>query len=71
MLVRSHKGNAAAVARRLKWPQAKVLAAIHYAEAFPDEIDEAIADNAATDFKALKQMLPQTLEFIAGRAAKR
>jgi len=49
----------------------KVKAAIHYAEAFKDEIDEAIADNDGMDFKALKRMLPQTTEFVAGKTAKR
>ncbi len=71
LLVRSHGGDAAAVATRLKWPQMKVQAAIHYAEAFPEEIDEAIADNAAADFMALKQMLPQATEFVARKATKR
>src|SRR5947207_15465645 len=34
-LVRSYKENVAAVARHLHWPDAKVKAAINYAEAFP------------------------------------
>jgi uncharacterized protein (DUF433 family) len=71
LLIRSHAGDAAAVARHLKWPQMKVQAAIHYAEAFPDEIDEAIADNHATDFAALKRMLPQATQFVANKAVKR
>jgi uncharacterized protein (DUF433 family) len=71
LVVRSHAGDAAAAARHLKWPQMKVQAAIHYAEAFPEEIGEAIADNDAMDFAALKRMLPRTAEFVAGRAAKR
>jgi len=71
LLVRSHAGDAAAAARHLKWPQMKVQAAVHYAEAFPEEIGEAIADNDAMDFAALKRMLPRTTEFVAGRAAKR
>jgi hypothetical protein len=71
LLLRSHAGDAAAVARHLKWPQMKVQAAIHYAESFPEEIDEAIADNGAMDFAALKRMLPQAAEFVAGKAAKR
>lgn len=70
LLVRSYEGDAAAVARHLKWPPVKVQAAIHYAEAFKDEIDEAIADNDAMDFNALKRMLPQATEFVAGKTAK-
>ena len=71
LLVRSYNGDGAAVAGHLKWPPVKVKAAIHYAEAFKDEIDEAIADNDGMDFKALKRMLPQTTEFVAGKTAKR
>ena len=36
-----------------------VQAAVNYAEAFPEEIQEAIAENDAVDFPALKRMLPQ------------
>jgi len=49
----------------------KVQAAIHYAEAFPAEVDEAIAENDAMDFAALKRMLPQAVEFVARKKAKR
>jgi hypothetical protein len=66
LLVRSHAGDATAVARHLKWPPIKVQAEVHYAEAFPEEIDEAIAENAAFDFQALKRMLPQATKFVAG-----
>jgi hypothetical protein len=71
LLVRSYGGDVPAVAEHLQWPQAKVLAAVHYAEAFPEEIDEAIAENEATDFEALKRMLPQAAEFVAGKSASR
>jgi len=71
LLVRSHNGDASAVARYLQWSKVKVQAAVHYAEAFREEIDEAIADNDDMRFDALKRMLPQTTEFIAGIAAKR
>jgi hypothetical protein len=71
LLLRSHAGNAAAVARHLKWPQAKVQAAVNYAEAFPEEVNEALAENDAVDFDALKRMLPQATESIVDRPAKR
>ena len=71
LLLRSYKGDVAAVAKHLRWPQAKVQAAVNYAEAFPEEIAEALAENDATDFTALKRMLPQAAEFIAGKTAKR
>lgn len=70
LIVRSHKGDAQAAARHLRWPEARVRAAIHYAEAFPEEIDEALADNDAADFSTLKRMLPQAAEFRPGKAAK-
>jgi uncharacterized protein (DUF433 family) len=71
LLLRSYGGDATAAARHLNWPRMKVQAAIHYAEAFAEEIDEEIADNEAIDFPALKRMLPQAFEFVAGKPAKR
>lgn len=71
LLLRSYHGDQQAVAKHLRWPQGKVQAAAHYAGAFPEEIDEAIAENDATDFEALKRMLPQATEFVAGKSVKR
>ena len=53
-LLGSYRGNVAAVAKHLRWPEAKVRAAVNYAEAFPEEIGEAIAENDSVDFKTLK-----------------
>src|ERR1035438_3736651 len=58
LLVRSYKGNSAAVAKHLQWPEAKVRAAVNYAQAFPAEIEQAIAENDRVDFKTLQRMLP-------------
>jgi hypothetical protein len=71
LLLRSYGGDVTAVARHLRWPQGRVQAAVHYAEAFPDEINEAMAENDATGFAALKRMLPQAVEAVAAKAAKR
>ena len=71
LVLRSYDGAVAAVARHLGWPIGKVQAAVHYADAFPEEIDEAIADNDSADFETLKRMLPQATEFVSGKAAKR
>jgi hypothetical protein len=60
-LLRSYKGNIAAVAKHLRWPEAKVRAAVNYAEAFPEEISEAMAENDSADFETLKRMLPQAV----------
>jgi hypothetical protein len=71
LLARDYQNDAAAVARHLRWPEAKVQAAFNYAKAFPAEIDTAMADNDAVDFKSLSQMLPQSKEFIVtGRPGK-
>ena len=69
-LLRSYRGNVAAVAKHLRWPEAKVRAAVNYAEAFPEEIGEAMAENDSADFKTLKRMLPQAV-LVAPRKAER
>jgi hypothetical protein len=70
LLVQSHKGEVSAVARHLKWPEARVQAAINYAKAFPEEIGTALSENAGTDFDTLKRMLPQAGEFVSRRTRK-
>jgi hypothetical protein len=71
LLVRSYKGDAVAVSRHLRWPEAKVRAAINYAEAFPDEIELALAENSAADFNVLKRLLPGAIKVEHGRRRKR
>ncbi len=66
-LAREHKNVAAAVAKHLRWPEAKVQAALNYAKAFPAEIKSAIEDNDSVDFESLSRMLPQAREFILTR----
>lgn len=70
MLLRSYKGDVPAVARHLRWPVDKVQAAANYAAAFPDEINEALAENDSMDFETIKRMLPQAVEFVASKASK-
>jgi hypothetical protein len=70
LLVRSYKTDTLAVARHLRWPEAKVQAAVHYAAAFPNEINEAVAENDLTDFETLKRMLPQAVEFVPRKSVK-
>jgi hypothetical protein len=64
LVARGYKHNVAKVALHLRWPEAKVKAAFNYAEAFPREIDEALADNDAMDFASLSRLLPQAKEFV-------
>ena len=71
LLARSYKADVAAVAKHLGWPLGKVQAAVHYAEAFPEEINEALSENDSTYFDSLKRMLPQTAEFTSGKAGRR
>ena len=70
LLVDHYRNDVPAVARHLQWPEVKVQAAANYAAAFPEEIDEAMAENETTDFESLKRMLPQATEFVFKRAAK-
>ena len=69
-LLRSYSGNVAAVAKHLKWPEAKVRAAVNYADAFSEEINEAMAENDSADFETVKRMLPQAVLF-SSRTSKR
>jgi hypothetical protein len=70
LLVRSYGGDVSAVAGHLRWPEAKVRAAVHYAEAFPAEIEEALSENDVTDLEALKRALPQAAEFPSRKARR-
>ncbi len=71
LLCRGYKNDLQAVAKHLRWPLTKVQAAAGYAEAFGDEINEALAENEAAGFASIKRMLPQAVEFVAGKAARR
>ncbi len=71
LLLRSYKEDAAAVAKHLAWPQARVTAAVNYAEAYPGEIEGALSEQEDTGLAALKRMLPQTTEFVAAPGVKR
>ena len=71
LLLRSYKNDVKAVARHLHWPLLKVQAAVHYAEAFPEEIDEALAENDAMDFAALQRRLPQAVELNGRKVFRR
>jgi uncharacterized protein (DUF433 family) len=68
LLLRSYGEDVGAVAKHLQWPCAKVQAAANYAEAFPQEIEEALSENAATDFDVLKRMLPGATRVSSRRA---
>jgi uncharacterized protein (DUF433 family) len=71
LLARNYKGDVAAVAKHLGWPEAKVQAAINYAQTVPDEIEEALSENAGADFESLKRMLPGTVRVGSRRVRSR
>jgi len=71
LLVRNYKDNVAATARHLRWSEAKVQAAVNYAQAFSEEIEQALSENQAMDFETLKRMLPQLSEAVSKRAPGR
>src|ERR1700689_3413830 len=70
LLLRSYKGNIKDVAKHLNWPEAKVRAALNYSEEFPEEVNELLAENDATDFDSLKRMLPQAIDFAAKKTKR-
>jgi hypothetical protein len=61
-LVRGYQGSVPAVAKHLGWPLVKVQAAVYYAEAFPKEINETMADFPTTASPAHR------VEYVAGIA---
>lgn len=71
LLCRGYKNDLQAVAKHLHWPLAKLYAATGYADAFANEISEALVENEAAEFVTIKRMLPQAVEFVAGKAARR
>jgi hypothetical protein len=63
LVARSYGMDAEKTAKHLEWPVPRVQAALNYAEAFPEEIDAAIEDNASFDFERLRRMVPQARSF--------
>jgi uncharacterized protein (DUF433 family) len=63
-VARGYGMDAQETARHLHWPTYRVQAALNYAAAFAEEIEQAIADNAAYDFEAISRLLPQATRFI-------
>ncbi len=71
MIVRAHNGNAKKAADYLEWPEFRVKAAMHYAEAYPKEINEALAENDAMDFDALKKKLPNLELYVVPKGRRK
>ena len=71
LVARHYDHDAARVAKHLRWPEPKVQAAFNYAQAFPEEIEPALAEQDATDFVSLSRLLPQAREFSAGKSSRK
>ena len=65
LVARSYGLDATKTAQHLNWPVHLAQAALNYAAAFPQEIENALADNEALDFETLCRMLPQAQRFEA------
>lgn len=62
-LLRTYQGDVAKTASHLRWPEAKVHAAVGYTQAFPEEIELAIQENESVDFQMLSRLLPGIKRF--------
>lgn len=69
LLAREYAGSVTRVAKHLRWPAAKVQAALNYASAFPEEIEPAMAEQNEADFKSLSRLLPQLRDFPVGKSS--
>lgn len=59
LVARDYDMDAERTAAHFRFSINRVKAAFYYYEAYPEEIDEAIADNNAATFDTLKRLLPQ------------
>jgi len=64
LVARDYGMDAEKTAAHFRFPIHRIKAAFHYYEAYPQEIDQAIADNNSVTFDTLKRLLPQ-LEAIS------
>lgn len=69
LVARRYQMDAGRAAEHLEWPELKVRAALNYASAFPEEIEEALAENDAMDWATLSRMLPGAQEFVVSAGA--
>ena len=65
MVARGYDMDPARTAEHLGWPVLRVRAALRYAESYPEEIEQAIADNESYGFDEVARMLPGTEVFVA------
>jgi uncharacterized protein (DUF433 family) len=58
MIAGQYRNDVKKTARHFQWPAEWVQAAFNYAQAFPNEIRDAIEDNESVTPEDLKRMLP-------------
>ena len=63
-IARSYGTDVERTADHLEWSRFRVEAALNYATTYPNEIETALAENAACDFESLKRLLPHAEEFV-------
>jgi hypothetical protein len=72
VLVGKHYGmDVRKTAAHFGWPPVKVQAGFNYYQAYPAEIDQAIADNQSMGAAQLRRMLPGLDVFTGGKRAGR
>ena len=58
-IAHGYEGEVEKTAAHLGMSSLKVKAALNYAQAFPEEIEDAVREHEACDFASLSRMLPQ------------
>ena len=67
LLLRGYKSNVPAVARHLRWPEARVKAALNYADAFPEKSIKHSRKMIPLTSKMLKRQFPQAVYLFRAR----
>ena len=58
-IARGYKSDVGKTAEHLRMSPIKVQAALRYAEAYPDEIGDALREFETSDFESLRRLVPQ------------
>jgi hypothetical protein len=69
-LIETYEGDLDGAAGHLMWPVTRLHAALNYADAFPEEIAAARADNREYDEEAVRRMLPGAIVFRVDEAGR-
>jgi uncharacterized protein (DUF433 family) len=70
-LLRAYGGDVDRTAAHLEWPVSRVQAAANYAAAFPDEIEDALSENASYDTIRVSRLVPQMTPAARARRHRR